>query len=228
MNIWIVHTYIECVTTSKLMRLLIIVFQHTVTLAFVASSGWTTSMLMLMLMLVMDDGYDDYGVKQNHSLLTGYHRRTKLVAARMDRRVPSVPLITDDHYDVANSTRHQSRHPRRNYPFDNAVVQTNLEGKMSEHARQNTVGTIFLTDDIWTLNKRFRCRVFLERFVCKYLQIMVKIIEKGMERKGGTGSREKKTNNSLSLSFSLSVMCCSEGTQQILSLSLSHFGLTLN
>lgn len=44
--------------------------------------------------------------------------------------------------------------------------------------------------------------MFLERFVCKYLQIMVKVIEKGMERTRETGSIEKKTNNSFSLSLS--------------------------
>lgn len=82
------------------------------------------------------DGYGDDGVRQNHSLRTGYHRRTKLFAARMDRRVPSVPLITDGRCDVANSTCHQSLHPRRNYPFDDAVVQTNLEGRMWENERK--------------------------------------------------------------------------------------------
>jgi len=88
-----------------------------------------------------DDGDgddDDDEVSQNHFLYMVYHQKMMRVEVQMDHMVLLKPLIMVDHYNVVNNTYHYIHHPMENYPFDNIVVETNLEIRRKEKKKNFT------------------------------------------------------------------------------------------
>jgi hypothetical protein len=85
----------------------------------------------------VDDDDDDDEVMQNHCLHMEYHQKMMLVAVQMDQMVLLKPLIMVGHYNVVNNTYHYSHHPTENYPFDNIVVESNLEIRRKEKEKES-------------------------------------------------------------------------------------------
>ena len=81
------------------------------------------------MMMIGDDGDDDDEVWQNHFLHREYHQKMIMVEVRRDQMVQLKPLIMVDHYNIVNSTCHDSLPPTENSPFDSIVVNTSLEKK---------------------------------------------------------------------------------------------------
>jgi hypothetical protein len=66
-----------------------------------------------------------------------YHQKMRMIEVQMDQMVQLKPLIMVDHYNVVNNTYHDIHHPMESSPFDNIILQTNLEIQSKEKKKKN-------------------------------------------------------------------------------------------
>jgi hypothetical protein len=88
-----------------------------------------------------DDGDDDYvdEVLQNHFLYVEYHQKMSMPEVQMDQMVLLKPLIMVDHHNIVNNIYHYIHHPIESSPFDNIVVETNLEIKRLRRKKKKRI-----------------------------------------------------------------------------------------